>query len=269
MDDHHDIVGTPRPRAERWRRWLVALALVAGLATATTLALGAPVTVPHAVEPAPVARPTGVCGGVTGCSVVARTDVDGDGRADEIGIVPRGLDRVEKPGTVTVRVQTATKRLVSTTSRDVWWYGNPSEVWAGSAEIDSARGAELVVGQAMGAHTLQYRVLTFSEGRLTTLSSPRAPKKTDQSRDTETWTVDGSYSFQAGIKRAVSGGRVYVTVKSAERNDSGSGHTGWTVKYLRTDNTWKAISTKRVRYDTDRAAATVGGWHVRGVRRFD
>ena len=29
------------------------------------------------------------------------------------------------------------------------------------------------------------------------------------------------------------------------------------------------VSTKKVRYDTDRAAGKVGGWHVTGVRRFD
>lgn len=269
MHDHRATDALPPPARRQGRRWLGALALMAGLATAAALGLSDPIAVPHAVGPAPAARPTDACGGLAGCSIVARTDVDGDGRADEVAVVSRGLVRVQTPGAVAVRVRTATNRLLVSTSSGVWWYGKRSDVWAGAAELDSHPGAELVVGQTMGAHTLQYRVLTYREGRLTTLPSPRAPKKTGQSRAAETWTVDGSYRFQAGIRRSVSGGKVYVTVKSAERNASGSGHTGWMVKYRHAGDTWKTVSTKKVRYDSTRAAEKVGGWHVAGVRRFD
>ncbi|MFP5283842.1 MAG: hypothetical protein ACLGIF_10380 [Actinomycetes bacterium] len=205
---------------------------------------------------------------MAGCKVVDQTDVDGDGRTDAVGIVPQGLDQVDEPGSVTVRVRTATDRLLTSTSRGVWWYGKPAEVYSGSAAIDDRRGAELVLGQAMGAHTLLYRVLAYRDGNLTTLQSPKAPKRTGQSRDIDTWTVDGSFSFQVGIKRSTSRGRVYVTVTSAERSTSGSSHSGWAVRYRRTSDGWKEVSTKRVWYGTDEEASKVGGWHVKGLPRF-
>jgi hypothetical protein len=120
----------------------------------------------------------------------------------------------------------------------------------------------------MGAHTLQFRVLTYRDGQLNTLRAPRALRRTGQSRETSTWTVDSSYSFQVGVDRSVSRGRVFLTVKSSERNASGRGHTGWTVRYQRTGGDWKAVSIKKVRYPTDRAASAVGGWRVRGIPRF-
>lgn len=271
MTDQLDREASPH-RGRRRHRLVGALALLAGLATATALALSAPETPRPSVAPAPGAapvKPTEACGGRPGCTVVAQVDVDGDRRPDEVGIVPRDLGGVDAPGTVTVRVRTATGRLLSATSQDVWWYGQPSRVWAGATAIDDVRGAELVLGQTMGAHTLQYRVLTYRDGQLATLHAPRPPKKTGQSRNTRTWTVDGSYGFQVGIDRSASRGRVTLTVTSAERNDSGHGHQGWAVSYRRTGSAWKMISAQPRTWQTDRAAATVGGWHLPGLPRFE
>lgn len=248
-----------------------------GLRSAVAFAVGVLLTAcgltspaPPPVENAPGGEPTAAsaCAGVSGCKLVARTDVDGDGQPDQVGLVTQGLNQPERPGSVSVRAHTDSGRLLTMTSRAVWWYGKPASVWAGAAELDDRAGAELVVGQTMGVHTLQYRVLTYRDGRLVTLKAPRLPAKVAKSQDTGSWTVDGSYSFQTGVARSVERGQVYVTLTSAERNSSGRGHTGWTVRYRAVNGTWQLDSMRKVRYRSDEAATKVGGWHLPGIRRL-
>ena len=91
----------------------------------------------------------------------------------------------------------------------------------------------------------------------------------EDSFDGSTWGVDRSHSFQAGIFRSAERGEVIVTLKFANRRDSGSGHRGWTAKYRPSGDGWKRVSTSEVSYASDKQAAKVGGWHVKGVRAFD
>lgn len=237
---------------------------VAAMIMAAALSVGVPMTSTTAVQPALAGVPLSVCAGVSGCKVVKRVDVDGDARADQVGVVMRNLGSTN-PGTVTVRVRTATNRLLSTTGTNVRWVGTAADAWAGAAPIDGRRGAELVVGQTTGAHALWFRVITYREGRLVTLRAPKALKRTGQSRGTATWPVDGSYNAQVGVYRTTSKGRAYVRLKSAIRNNSGKGHTGWTVKYRWSGGRWKVVSARKVRYKTDNSAYKIGGWHIKGI----
>jgi hypothetical protein len=179
-----------------------------------------------------------VCAGVTGCKVVVQRDVDGDGRGDQVGIVQRHVD---DNGSVTVRVRTAKGKHLQITNRDVNWYG---KAWLGSAAIDGRRGAELVVGQDVGAHSMQFRVITCRQGKLVWLWAPKpfAGHATGISR--KNWLIDSSYSFDTGIYRS-------VTIAT----------------YTWRSDHWAKQSFRTVTRG-DRTAAELGGWHVKGLPRF-
>ncbi len=204
------------------------------------------------------AATTTVCTGVTGCRVVGSGDIDGDGRADQVGIIAKNLTS-SAGGTVTVRVRTATNKIMQTTGGDVYW---PARAFHGIAAIDGVPGKEIVVGDLTGAHATQWRVVTYREGRLLTLPPPPGSSLTRSSR----WATDGSYSFELGWSRSVSAkGVVYLKKKDAQRNESGRGHVGKTTVYRWKSGKWVKTSTRKVHYKTDKAAFAVGGWHLRGL----
>ena len=74
-----------------------------------------------AVAVASIAVPAGqataaarnVCTGVAGCKVVAKVDVNGDGKSDQVGVVRSGT---AEDGKITVRVLTAGGRLLKTSN---------------------------------------------------------------------------------------------------------------------------------------------------------
>jgi hypothetical protein len=132
---------------------------------------------------------TSVCAGVRGCVRVASVDVDGDTRADQVGVIRKGP---APDGSVTVRVRTTRGHMTSTTSALTFWGAKP---WFGAARIDGVRGSELVVGLRSGAHFQQFRVITYRSGRLVSLPAPDP---------TLGWGVDASYSSNIGLFRAVS-----------------------------------------------------------------
>jgi hypothetical protein len=206
-----------------------------------------------------------VCAGVVGCKIVVQRDVDGDGRGDQVGIVQR---HVGDNGSVTVRVRTADGKHLQITNREVNWYG---KAWLGSAAIDGRRGAELVVGQDLGAHSLQFRVITCRQGKLVWLWAPKpfAGHATGLSR--KNWLIDSSYSFDTGIYRSVSHGKVTLKVKNATRylNDTGRHprfHVTIATYTWRSDH-WAKQSFRKVSR-SDKTAAEIDGWHVKGLPRF-
>lgn len=215
-----------------------------------------------AVKEKPVA--THVCTSVPGCQRVATVDVDGDGRADEVGIVARDLAH---SGTITVRVRTASGHTLATTGRHVYWFSKP---YVGAAALDGASGAEIVVGDSMGANYEQFRVITYRAGKLVTEKEPpKAPAGAGMSRATARWGIDGSYSFNSGVFRTVSSDHVVaLTLKTLERNASGHGHSGHVTSYRWHGGRWVEQSTATVRSESDRRAFASGGWHVRGLPRF-
>ena len=229
------------------RRTLLSAAAAIG-AVAVSLGLATPAS----------AASTTVCTGVTGCRVVASGDIDGDGRVDQVGIVARNV--TSSSGTITVRVRTATNKIMQTTGSKVsFWYNRPFQ---GIAAIDGVPGKEIVVGDLTGAHAMQWRVVTYRKGRLVTLPPPPGSGLTRSSR----WATDGSYSFQLGWSRSVSSkGVVNLKRKDAHRNQSGRGHMGKTSVYRWKSGKWVKASTKKVRYKTEKAAFAVGGWHLRGL----
>ena len=207
---------------------------------------------------------TDVCAGVTGCSRVASVDVDGDGSADQVGVASRKL---AGGGSITVRVRTATGHTLQTTGRDVVWFAKPFHA---AAPLDGEPGAEIFVGDTMGANYEQFRVITYREGRLVTLEAPPAAwTKAGMSQATPRWGIDGSYSFSSGVVRTVSSqGTVTLTMKALERNASGTGHSGHVTSYRWHDGAWQNVSARSVGSASDRTAFASGGWHVPGVPRF-
>src|SRR6478752_2662823 len=110
------------------RRTLLTAAAALG-AVAVTVGLATPAS----------AASTTVCTGVAGCRVVASGDIDGDGRADQVGIIAENVTS-EDGGTITVRVRTATNKTMQTTGGDVYW---PNRAFQGIAAIDGVRGKEI------------------------------------------------------------------------------------------------------------------------------
>jgi hypothetical protein len=108
-----------------------------------------------AVAASPAAAPKTVCTGVPHCTIAASADIDGDEMADQIGIV--GRDLTTPDGSIVVRVRTATGRTMQTTGSDVNWY---TDAFHGVAPIDGRAGMEIVVGDLVGAHAIQERVVT-------------------------------------------------------------------------------------------------------------
>lgn len=210
------------------------------------------------VSMAPAALPsagaaTGVCTGVSGCTVVSRADVDGDGRADQVGVVQRGLS--SPPTKVTVRVRTAKGRTL-TTSHEAWWYGRTT--WHGAARMDGRAGYELVVGSSVGAHYMSFTVITYRNGRLTTLRAPGNAYR---------WGIDSSYSFNEGWTRTVSrAGTVAMTRRHAQRRTE-STHILRTKRYIWRSGAWVRTSS-RTTVVSDRTGSTVGGWRVPYLKRY-
>ncbi len=219
---------------------------------------------PVAAVAAPAGARTDVCTGVTGCSVVANVDVDGDGRADQIGIRSSGLS---DNGSITVRVRTATQHTLQTTNRHVYWFSPP---FLGATPIDGRAGAEIVVGATMGANYQEFRVITYRAGRLVTLKAPPTVwTRAGMTKATSRWGIDGSYSFNRGVFRHVSARHVVtVTMKTADRNVSGRGFTGHTNSYRWHAGHWQKVSAEKVHYSADRAVAGLGGWHVKGLSAY-
>lgn len=210
-----------------------------------------------AMSVAPVLTPraeaaTGVCSGVSYCTVVSKADVDGDGRADQVGLVQKAKNPFGDK--VTIRVRTAKGRTM-TSSHDAYWYGS---TWHGAAKVDGVAGHDLVVGTSVGAHLMMFRVLTVRSGKLVTLKAPG-----NQYR----WFVDSSYSFNEGWTRSVSKGTVSMTYRGAVRIDNSTRHRLVTARYTWRSGAWR-LASKKTTTVSGSVAGQVGGWHVPYLRRF-
>jgi hypothetical protein len=197
-----------------------------------------------------------VCTGVSGCKIVKSIDVDGDARADEIGIIAKGL--TGERGTITVRVKRATGGILQTTGGGVHWLENP---FIGAAPVDGVKGAEILVGDQEGAHFQQFRMITYRAGHLVTENRPpQAPISGLSSR----WGIDSSLSSNIGLYRSVAGGVVTLTVKTAVLNNSGSAYTGKTIVYTWRGG-WVVKSNRTVHYANAGATAYLGGLWIEGL----
>jgi hypothetical protein len=197
------------------------------------------------------ARAKPVCGGIAKCRVVARADVDGDRRADRIGWAAH-----EARGEVVIRVATADGELLSKRLDVSLWFDVGA--WGGARRIDGRRGAEMLVGTQMGAHTPLYTMLTYRGNRLVV---EKAPTAGDQ------WWIDAAYSVFAGWNRDVRDGKVLMrfTLAMRSRDDS---FDGYTTTYVWRQAGWHRLHKTSRHWASARRAEPVAGWHVRGLERF-
>jgi hypothetical protein len=225
---------------------------VAGLLAMSMVACASPRTAPTGAVAAPpdAVAAAGVCTDVARCQVVARTDVDGDARRDEVGFV------VESKRHVAVLVRTASGRLLRR-GLDTLWF--PRGEFFGAAPIDGHAGAELVVGTTMGAHTLFFTTLTARSGRLVRLPPPGGQDE---------WMIDAAYSFHAGVTRDVRDGRAVVVLHDAGREGAAPRFSGRDRSYVWRAGAWRHLRTVRTRYRGEQQVSAVGGWHVPGLPRM-
>lgn len=190
-------------------------------------------------------------------NVAARVDVDGDGRRDTVTLTPI---RADGDPAVKVSVTTARRATSSLVVGTPWLYGNPA--WHGAADLDGARGAELVLHSGFGAHTQFWRVLTWRDGRLVSESDP--------SSGDDTWITDGALSISKGYRVEEHHGRRTLVASTYERNGWGRRATmsGTVTTFTWRRGDWRETSTTT---STVRANAKVVnaayGWNVPGLPR--
>ncbi|GAB3115296.1 hypothetical protein GCM10027055_22820 [Janibacter alkaliphilus] len=105
------------------------------------------------------------CSGISGCEIVSRADVDGDGQRDSVAVHGRWSSSVG------LRVVTATGEVMSTRT-PISAHIATENPFYGAARIDGVAGYELVLMTSAGAHTFEHRVITVRGGELTTLKDP-------------------------------------------------------------------------------------------------
>ena len=201
----------------------------------------------------PADAATNVCIGVSGCRVVASSDIDGDRKADQIGMVYR------KGESITVRVKTA-RRTMQTTGQNVQWFWEPLQ---GITDFDGRAGNEIVVGDVAGANTIWFRVITYRAGKLVTVPRPAGYGPTGR------WAIQSSNGGQFGYKRTVtSTGGVRLVERTAERVGSGSTYAGADSTYRWSTDRWARVSRQSKRYPSYSSAAAIYGWQgFRGLSR--
>lgn len=193
------------------------------------------------------------CTGASGCKVVSTTDIDGDGRADSVGFrVTKGVDGVMK---VTTRVFTATGKRLWTTTQTSRVDRDPAYYLRGVARIDGERGNEIVVKTDVGAHTMYYRVLTYRNGKLTTLKDPHNRYR---------WITDTSSWSDMGYQRTTSTGLKMTTRRAVDYDRDGdftqtTRVDGWK------NGKWTRISTTTRLNVPAKTAHKYSGWRVPGL----
>lgn len=236
-----------------WRR--IAAGLVGAVALTTALtACGDSVTGRAATRPVASTQATSatqdVCAGIARCRVVTRTDVDGDGSADQVAWIRRSK-HVMVARLVTADGQVATRRV------DVSLWPNGG-AWGGAAYVDGRAGKELLIGSQLGAHTPLYTMLTWRQGGLVVAKTPDG-----QSR----WMIDSALADVIGWWRHTVDGQVRLTYRLALPDKEFRHYRGHDTTY-RWDGGWVKGRTVRTYYRHADRAYAVGGFHVRGLVTF-
>ncbi|MGH3332381.1 MAG: hypothetical protein ACRDPJ_13885 [Nocardioidaceae bacterium] len=227
------------------------VALAASSAVLVTSAAGAV----HAGVRAP--SDPGVCSGVSGCVVKARTDVNGDGTPDTIGIARRGKDGAAQ-GAVIIRVKTGPGTIVSVRRKTEWWLG---PLWQGTAALDGRRGREIVVGEISGAHAQYFRAVTWRHGQLVDLDAPGRERF---------WGIDGAVWISAGWQHRAGDpeGTIRKRVAIRTGNATVSPFKGRITTYRWTRDGWGRVGTRTIYPLPDEVAWRWGGFHVPGLARW-
>lgn len=222
-------------------------ALLAGMMGVTFVGLATPVA-----NAAVRTRDASVCAGVARCRIVARVDVNGDGRLDTVALARRGKAAT---ASVLVRVKTGPSRIVSVRRGTPYWYGG---LWQGAAVIDGVAGRELVVGRTSGAHAEFFWVLTWRNGRLLTLRSPGGDLD---------WPVDGAVNIDVGWQRTDSDPAGLMRLRVAERQPDDR-LVGTETTYRWSPGHWTETRVSTIDPITEPRAASWSGWRVPGLARY-
>lgn len=190
------------------------------------------------------------CADRADCTIVSKADVDGDGARDSVGMRTAhqggGIDRV------TVWVATADGEQISTVTESTTTHDH----YRGAARIDGEDGYEIVVLSDLGAHTGYYRVITYRDGRLTTLKDPRNRYR---------WVTDGSVWSDFGYQKTkTSAGADKLVARESVDSDRDGDFTQLTIAsgWSSTQRTWARMGVSK-RYDVSPTKAhRYTGWHV-------
>lgn len=201
--------------------------------------------------PAQAAAPDACEDAGSSCSIVSRADVDGDGIRDSVSQVTWGK---QENGTVRVTTRVATadgEKMYVVTELDQAQRG-----YYGAARVDGEDGYEIVIRTAVGAHTAYHQVLTYRDGRLTSLKDPRNRYR---------WITDSSVWSAMGYQKTTTATGAYKFVsRDAVDNDRDGDFTMVTtaVGWNASDRTWKRMG-QSTRYDVAAATANrYSWWHV-------
>lgn len=225
---------------------LTAAAALAG----SLLSVTAGTTTAQAADP-------GACSGVEGCRVVARADVNGDGKRDAIGVARVGSNGDPK-GAVIVRVKTGPGKIASVRRQAPYWYG---PIWQGVADLDGKKGKEIVVGHSAGAHAQHYRSLTWRKGKLVNLKAPGT---------SDYWLIDGAVWISAGWLQRPSDPAGTIRQRFAVRTGDAtrSAFKGTVTTYRWKPGGWTRVSVETTNPLADSTAYSWGGFRVPGLQRW-
>jgi hypothetical protein len=204
------------------------------------------------------------CTGVADCRIVDRTDLDGDGRADQVGLVGHPTDR----GTYHVWTRADRPRLrISVNGKlltydiqlaETEWYGN---IFGGTAPVDSRPGREIIVGYQQGAHSRFYTMLNVSRGRLTTMAGPGVNNYGKGNYGY--WGVDSSISSNDGIT-CLQPGKIRTDDAINEDGAQGRKYETFSQQWKWTGGRWMKNgpeSHHHVTFSDGRVPARYAGWH--------
>jgi hypothetical protein len=203
----------------------------------------------------PAAHAATICSGVPNCKVVARVDVDGDGRRDVVALGSRRLDSPNEKRII-VRVRQASGATVTARRHAEWVAGG---LWRGAGRIDGRPGRELVIRGLTGAHATFSYVLTWRKGRLVSLRSPHGDRL---------WAADAAAMIVIGWHRAKDERPGLLRFREASAQRPGGPWTGSSTTYRWTTSGWRELGVTRVENATTERLDSWGGWHIPGVRRF-
>ncbi|HIZ98945.1 MAG TPA: hypothetical protein H9805_10275 [Candidatus Janibacter merdipullorum] len=204
--------------------------------TAGLALLGAGLTAPTSVATT-AAAPDACADAGSSCHIVSRADVDGDDRRDSVGLTAWG--KSDHGYKATVRVRTADGESLTTVSPidlpqvSAWW---------GAAAIDGEPGHELVLQSDEGAHTGWYHVITYRDGKLTTLKDPLSTRDFSYRYR---WAIDSSATTGMGYRRTVmSSGKPLVYAYRGTLNRYSGRYVQTTKAVTWSNGGWRQISKK-------------------------
>lgn len=196
--------------------------------------------------PTQAAAPDACAGQSSSCTIVSRTDVDGDGARDSVGQTRWGTK-------ITTRLATADGERTYVVTEMEFVNGSG---YFGAAQIDGEAGYEIVTRTSLGAHTAYHQVLTYRDGKFRTLKDPRNRYR---------WITDSSVWSAVGYQKTTTAAGDYKFVSRDGIDSDRDGDftvTTTSVGWNHRDKTWKRMG-QSTRHDVSAAIAyRYAWWHV-------